>query len=123
MKLFLLVLILLLSFTLVGCDHTDLNGEISVYELSENSFILELLVPEELNDIHDVMWTCGTDNCVLITEDIETILDLNGYDYSVDTLDRYAYVEIKGDCTIEVDGFYKQTNPQPITDINLPIDK
>ncbi|MDM8533178.1 hypothetical protein QUF55_00620 [Clostridiaceae bacterium HSG29] len=127
--LFMIVLVLLI----VACDHTKLDGEILIVEsnIVDDSIVpLKLEVSDELSEIYQVMWTT-----IKVNEEDEMIIhdlivrdkDLLNY-YSEDELKQIFNVEAlnydrialfipisNGKYIIEVDGFYKQTNPQPIT--------
>jgi len=115
------IVILLMVLFISGCDHTDLLGDISVTEYND-VYVLHLTVPEDLEDIHNVMWSSNPSGCSIVSEGDEVIdyLDEIGYSYD-EPYDRYAVVVLVEEvCTIEAYGFFKQTNPQPIAEVKLP---
>jgi hypothetical protein len=127
------VMSLILVFS--ACDHTDLSGEVTVitttHRLDEPiAFVLD--VPEELNDIYRVMWAAdsvedGTRYAMIYGEELiehyseAELLEL--FDGRKIEADRMAVFIPKkaGDYIIDVEGFYKQTNPQPITQMQIEI--
>lgn len=132
-KIILLLLALLLSISFItACDHTNLTGEISIINNDSEYITLILEVPDELEDIHDVMWTVNPINMGKIYSDdmlfesfsIGEIKELFG-DKSSLPRDRMAvFAPAKsGKVKIEADGFYLQTNPQPITALEIDITK
>ncbi len=133
---FISVLVMVLFFT--ACDKTVLVGEIVIVEvgMTDSNLLLVLEVPEELSEVHDVMWTVNCmveDENVIKNELIATGEILLKY-YSVDELKQFCETDElridrialfmpseSGNYIIEADGFYKQTNPQPITKIEVEI--
>ncbi|MBN2795086.1 MAG: hypothetical protein JXR88_06755 [Clostridia bacterium] len=130
--------ILMILLFLVSCDHTDLSGDIIVSDrlwYVGDLIPLRLEVPEELEEIHDVMW--GVYNLehpdvaleILFTGEtilnyidentLENLLNLNEIDY--DRVVLFIPNE-SGHYRVEVEGFYKQTNPQPITELEITIE-
>lgn len=125
-------LILMIAISnLTGCDKTRLSGTIQLY--SEDLKIgvpmaITLEVPEDLEGIYRVMWEVepseagiilgGTDIIEAYSE--EEIKAIFGNDIDTLNVDRIAlYIPTEEiDFTIYASGFYKQTNPQPITNIN-----
>ncbi len=112
-----------LILTAGTCDHTRLMGEI-ILEKAEirvgERVEMILKVPGDLDNIHGVMWDvvpgdmAGIEYKHLGHSKYEKIED----SYQVtDKSDRRAVLIAKkpGTCTIEVAGFFKQTNPQMIT--------
>ena len=130
---------IVLALLSVACDHTKLDGEILIIQsdiVDDGIVPLKLEVPDELSEIYRVIWTI-----INVNEEDEIIMydlivrdkDLLNY-YSEDELkqifnadvlnyDRMAlFIPISsGKYIIEADGFYKQTNPQPITRIEVII--
>ncbi|GAA0182286.1 hypothetical protein SH2C18_46910 [Clostridium sediminicola] len=125
-------MIFLSSLIFIGCDHTNLTGEVVV----ENKAIhvgdevpLALEVPEELSEIHRVFWDVQPDDMGTILFDDEL----------VETLDAEKIEKLFGDCNINpdrvavfypkkvgkvrvyLDGFFRQTNPQPIVEIEIEV--
>lgn len=136
-KLILSVIMILLLF-IVSCDHTDLSGEIVVIQSNtvDNNMLLMLEVPDDLSEIHGVMWTVwktSGEESIMIN-DLMVIED-NLLEYFTEddlkqliksdtlNLNRLALFTptSSGKYIIEVDGFYLQTNPQPITQIEIEI--
>jgi len=116
-------------------DHTDLVGEIHI---PDNLFYvnepipLELLVPDDLEGVYDLMWDYqleGSDEIGF--EHLIEGVDLNDQftDQELSALFEKGTVdtkrcavftpESKGKYTISVAGFFKQTNPQGITSIEV----
>ena len=97
-----------------ACDHTELEGTISPspVELSIGETItLTLEVPSELEEIHREMWrvepeSLGTIECASSGEKCRKAI------FTATSL---------GTGTIEVGGFYKQTNPQFIAETEVVI--
>ncbi|WP_022661045.1 hypothetical protein [Paucidesulfovibrio longus] len=96
-----------------SCDHTVLRGEIvpahGPFLAAGQTVRLSLKVPEELDGIHDEYW-------------LVTPRDAGRFEPE-DARGRTAVFRAlrPGPCTVEVWGFYRQTNPQPITTIKLNI--
>lgn len=132
-----LILIVLMLLT-VSCDHTDLYGEILIVQNSaiDRQLPLKLEVPDELREIYRVMWTVNKvidEEQTMINDLIvsgETLLE----DYSEDELKVMFEIDVinfdrialfmpttGGKYVIVADGFYKQTNPQAITEIEIEI--
>jgi hypothetical protein len=116
---------------LSGCDHTVLSGTVIVPKTQVNVgdiIPLKLNVPEELSGIHGVMWTIEPEGKGEIIEgdqiikkfSEEEIQSFFGEEYNKDRIALFKAKKI-GECSILVDGFYRQTNPQAITEINLEI--
>jgi len=120
-------------------DHTELHGDIIVPEIElyvGEPIPIEFVPAEGLEDIHGLMWD------VYFTTDEGQVHD---YDYliegqkilehstqsevnalfgkNVDDINRVAiYTPTRsGMATIDLVGFYKQTNPQIITEIEVMI--
>ncbi len=135
-----MTLFLLISLVFLGgsCDHTDLSGEILIVQSDadgRNSLLL-LEVADELGDIHDVMWVVRKiegeedimmDDLIVIGSDLFDYYSEDELKQIVDTdilnFDRIALFipTLSGQYTIRADGFYKQTNPQPITRIEVEV--
>lgn len=136
---FLLVLICIFIFTgcgiieIAGCDHTQLTGEIIVLDKEikvGDKIPIMLEVPEELSGIYRTMWDVspnevgeiiGGDQLLEEFSDDELKLYF-GQDANLNP-DRIALfiANKKGEFIIDVFGFYKQTNPQGITYIELEV--
>lgn len=137
-KIFILTIVLFTACSLLaGCDKTDLTGEVTVLtdEVNVNEEIpLLLKVPEELNEIYRVMWG--------VTFEEETRINDKYIIFGEELLKNYTEEELKqifgveelnydriaiflpnkcGKYSIVVDGFYRQTNPQPITEIEIEV--
>ena len=131
MKKYIYTSILVLLALLYALDSNKLQGEIIIKtdQLNKGTLIpLMLEVPENLEDIHNTVWTikhqgkmdesssfflCGENLLDQFSEDqIKTIFGVDQIDY-----DRIAvlYPHKIGDFTIEVSGFYKKSKAQPIT--------
>lgn len=134
-KCFILSLLFMVLIILNGCDHTDLTGEVIVSDTNVKTgetISLKLKVPEKLSEIHMVMWRTEPEEKgeIIWGEQIVdnfTDEELNNYfgekrgNLNIDRIALFTAKE-KGECTIFVAGFYKQTNPQPITSIKLKIE-
>ena len=118
-------------FLLTGgtCDHTRLTGEIVVpaTEIAVGEVLpLVLEVPEELSGIYRVEWHVDPpgigeiiqgERLMAVLSDAEVSLYF-GEAYNPDRMALFRAAET-GSCRISVTGFYKQTNPQDITYIDL----
>lgn len=108
------VFIFFLIFVLSAgtCDHTVLHGTIVTERtkiMAGETIELKLEVPEDLEGIHRVIW-------VVKPKEFGTLKYKEGEDRKV------LFTAIKaGSCIISTFGFYKQTNPQPITEIMIEI--
>jgi hypothetical protein len=135
--LFFIVVFMLLAGS---CNQTDLYGEIVIAEseiVNDNNLLLLLKVPDELSEIHDVEWILSEINEekeIVINDFIFIGEDLLNY-YSEDELKDIFNVDMlnfdriamfipasSGKYIIETFGFYKQTNPQIITEIEIVIE-
>jgi hypothetical protein len=133
-----LCFMMLCLFIFSACDHTDLSGSIHVMSdkiIKNNAIPLYLDVPQELNDIYRTMWgviyedeeamndayVCYGDALLTsYTEDeLSVLFGLKALNY-----DRMAVFTPtqSGTYRIIVDGFYKQTNPQPITELEVTVE-
>jgi hypothetical protein len=102
-----------------SCDHTQLRGRIVANPMQARvgeAVELELEIPPELDRIHWVMWT------VRPTAELEYD-EVHGreFDPSFSKADRRAVFRAArpGEYLITTEGFYRQTNPQPIAEITL----
>ena len=70
---------------------------------------LELKVPTHLEDIHQLMWHVDPVEAGTFTEENDQA--------------KTVRFEAKkaGKCVLIVDGFFKQTNPQPINSLSLQV--
>jgi hypothetical protein len=103
------------------CDHTRLRGTIVVDRhrpVVGDSIGLRLEVPAELDGIHWVSWNATPSSACSVS-----YVRVERDERSRSKADRAATLvaEAAGACHIEVSGFYKQTNPQPITELDLEI--
>lgn len=101
------VLLLFLASFAGSCDHTQLTGRILAPEGPIQMGVpvpLALEVPENLDGIHREYWRALPEGC-------GTILPTDHQGREVVFIPATP-----GDCRIEAWGFYKQTNPQPITE-------
>lgn len=137
-KIFLITLVLITGcLLLVGCDGTDLTGEVRVLteEVDVDKEIPLLLeVPEELSEIYRVMWgvtfsdqTKYNDKNIIFGDtliNVYTEEELKEF-FGVEELnyDRIAIFlpNKSGKYRIVVEGFYKQTNPQLITEMEIEV--
>jgi len=110
-----IVLVITLIITLTGCDHTDLDGEIYPSPLIMTvgeTVSLTLEVPDELDEIYRECWTVEPDSLGTIE-----------YDDSQEKNREVTFTAANaGTGLIEVWGFYKQTNPQFITEVNVRVE-
>ncbi len=129
----LLICLTLLIITGGTCDQTRLTGEILVRETGirvGDTVPLQLVVPENLSGIYRVEWEVEPETSGAIffgTQLLESLTDEElalyfGTSKGINA-DRIALFlpKEKGTSTIFATGFYKQTNPQPITTIDLEI--
>ena len=103
-----------LAFAAGACDRTDLEGTVSpspVEAYVGEAVVITLEVPSELEDIHREMW-------VVEPESLGTVECVS----SGDKCRRVTFTATSpGTGTIEVWGFYKQTNPQFITEAEVTV--
>jgi hypothetical protein len=128
-------LLCIASFVITGgsCDRTQLSGEVVVADtrIKVGEVVpLQLAVPESLSEIYRVEWEVEPQERgdVLFGAQLLEILSEEEYEYYFGSseeinADRVALFlpKEKGTSTIHVTGFYKQTNPQPITAISLEV--
>lgn len=95
-----------------SCDHTVLQGEIHSPDAElrvGEQVLLELHVPEEQKGIHNEYW-------LVTPQDAGSFLPEGGSGRCA------LFMALKpGTCTVKVRGFFRQTNPQPITSMELTI--
>lgn len=135
-KLWLLIAALLI---LTACDHTDLSGDVIVLnDTHQVGEIIPLLleVPDELSEIYRVDWLLHDGDDTLVNDDevmiqgqavidaydeqwIKDMFDIN--DVNVDRICLFI-PKNNGEYKIELYGFLNQTNPQPITELEISID-
>ena len=107
--------LIFISFFLIAgsCDHTRLHGEIvtsrAVVKVGEQ-VSLKLKVPERLEGIHRLIWQVEP-------ADVGTFTEENDQAKSI----RFE-AKKPGQCVVSVYGFFKQTNPQPITSFSLQVE-
>ncbi|NLA11365.1 MAG: hypothetical protein GX883_04510 [Firmicutes bacterium] len=126
-----LILVGLFLFTGGSCDQTRLTGEISVPDTrvtAGKTIPLLLEVPEELAGIYRVHWEVDSPDKGEIRQGEQlreslTAEELRLYFGEEIDFDRVALFTARepGSCRISASGFYKQTNPQDITFIDLEI--
>ena len=139
-KLWIVQMCLLSIFVITGCDHTELEGKVVVVNEDVlrvgQDIPLTLTVPEKLDEIHGVEWLLNDSEGELIYDSNVLMVGdalIDEYDdvwikesFSMDDIDKERIAVFRpiesGTYTIEVSGFYKQTNPQPITEIILIIE-
>jgi len=134
-----IILSLSLAFLfLTSCDRTRLEGEIIV--LQENikagdEVSLVLNVPDKLKGIYRTMWTVENQGTGEIDIDVQILQGEALQDrYTIEQLkeifnteeinyDRVAIFipENAGKYTVYVEGFFKQTNPQPISSLEIDV--
>lgn len=115
----------------VFSDHTQLTGTIIVDKTNPyvgESVSLKLTVPQELENIHRLYWYCEPTNSGTIR-----YREIEYYDMFTNDADEVVYPKYDrtatftatkaGKCTVHITGFFKQTNPQRITNIVLNIIK
>jgi len=87
-----------------------------------DTLYLKLKVPDELENIHGVMWQLQADSSDATIKyrqlKHDSLKQIEKGFIATDKEDREAIfvAKEKGIYPVFVDGFYKQTNPQPITD-------
>ncbi len=128
-----LVLVVSVVWFITACDQTVLEGEIFVKtdDIQVGKAVpLMLEIPPKLDGIYRVMWGVLPRNAgeIYYGEEIAEIItreELKQYYGDIDNvnMERIAlfYPAQKGKCIIEVSGFYKQTNPQGITEIEIMV--
>ena len=98
-----------------GCDHTELEGTIHPSPVKVKvgeSITLTLEVPPELEGIHKEMWDVDPDSLGVID-----------YGDCGENCRQVIFTATSpGTGGIGVCGFYKQTNPQPITDVEVIVE-
>jgi len=109
------IYMILIMFLLAGtCDHTKLRGTIvperAVIKVGE-TIRLELKVPKELERIKRISWFAEPNEAGTFQEK----------DEDEDSREVFFTAKKPGKCIICTYGFYKQTNPQPITEIQIEI--
>lgn len=118
-------------------DHTDLYGEIKVYAdrpVVSQPFAMELIPPEELDGIHRPMWDVvikgesksdfeNTFEAEEIPERFSSQEIQEIFGKPVDDFEFYVvYIPHRtGKINVEVFGFYKQTNPQYISETEVMV--
>jgi hypothetical protein len=127
--------LLLLIFAVGGsCDHTRLTGEVEITgrKVSVGEPVpLKLRVPEELSGICRVIWDLeppdggeiieGTELLELLSdEELAAFFGAGEEELNPDRIALFVPQEA-GSYVIYVSGFYKQTNPQDITSIEVTI--
>ncbi len=123
LKILVLVLAAGLILTAGTCDHTRLMGEIALEKAQIHvgeRVTMILKVPGELDNIHGVMWDIVPGDLAGVEYNHlghSKYKKIEGSYQVTDRSDRQAVLIPKkpGTCTIEVAGFFKQTNPQMIT--------
>lgn len=131
LKLFIIIVL----FMLTGgtCDQTRLTGEVHLADtpVKIGTIIpLWLEVPANLSEIYRVEWEVEPQaNGEVVygsqllgnytAEELATYFD-TGEGINFDRVALFLPKK-KGKCTIYVTGFYKQTNPQPVTALDLEI--
>jgi len=119
------IVLFLVGFT--ACDHTKLSGEIhtSLEEIIVGDTIqLSLKIPSSLEGIYWVHWEIDPAEAGIITfskpsEKNKEKDELKKYGHE----DRSAtFIPLRtGNAKILVYGYFKQTNPQPITSLEILI--
>lgn len=97
-----------------ACDSTDLEGTIipsPVEAKVADEIVITLEVPAELREIHREMWQVEPESLGTIT-----------CTETGDNCRQATFTAVSpGEGTIEVWGFYKQTNPQFITEVEVRV--
>jgi hypothetical protein len=113
---FLIIALLGLMTLGSGCDHTELEGTIHPSPVKVKvgeSITLTLEVPPELEGIHKEMWDVDPDSL--------GVIDYGDCEENCRQVTFTATSPGKGG--IGLCGFYKQTNPQPITDVEVIVEE
>ena len=134
LKAALCLLTILLFNTGGGCDQTQLSGDVIVPDrviMVNEPVGLQLVVPETLSGIYRVYWQLNPEEGgeiiygEALTEQLSAA-DIQRY-FDLDEIDPDRHVLFTGTTPgrvhIEVYGYYKQTNPQPITEFELDINE
>lgn len=130
-KLILVILPAFFLFVFGTCDHTRLKGEIVMSQPKVqvgDTLYLDLKVPEELENIHGVMWRIQSDSARAIVEynhlGHDSLKQTSSGLVPTSKADRHAFFVAKepGVYPLFVAGFFKQTNPQPITDTIIVVE-
>jgi hypothetical protein len=104
-------------FSLAGsCDHTDLRGKISPSPVNASigdTILLTLSVPDDLEGIHNELWSVIPENLGNIIFDA-----LQGTE-TKKVREATFIAKENGEGVIEVHGIYKQTNYQHITETKV----
>ena len=128
-----LCFLILIVHTAGSCDQTDLTGTITLLDDAATVHMplpLELEVPEHLAEIYRVHWDVDPALAgeVLYGDKLvenTTAEQRQQYFGSKENfrMDRHAlFLPRKpGMITLSVEGFFRQTNPQPITTIEIEI--
>jgi len=99
-----------------GCDHTELEGTIHPSPVKAKvgeSITLTLEVPPELEGIHRVIWEVDPDSLGVID-----------YGDCGENCRQVTFTAMSpGTGGIGVCGFYKQTNPQDITYVDVIVEE
>ena len=109
-----------------SCDHTVLRGAIvperPVVRVGE-TVGLELKLPAELEGVHRIFWRIDTRGAGVLRMERGGEPDSIGvpWDDSRKAFKVFFTAVKPGPCVISVSGFYKQTNPQPITKIEIEV--
>jgi hypothetical protein len=120
-------------------DHTELYGDIVVPERVYSAgqpLPMEFVPPEELEDIHGLMWDVNYKNDGIEDNIIDNLLEGEDIllEYTQEEINELFEKDVKdlsrvaiyhppssGTLTIELAGFYRQTNPQFIAEIEVVI--
>ncbi len=136
--LFLILSISLFFLFITSCDKTRLEGEILIFKedvKTGDEVALILTVPDNLKDIYRTMWTVENQETGAIDVDIQILQgEALQNKYTTTQLkeifkteeinyDRVAIFipENSGKYTVYVEGFFKQTNPQPVSSLVIDV--
>jgi len=105
-----------------SCDQTVLAGTIEAQKTTVATgerLQLELVLPAELDGVHRIFWEVTPAGCATIEAVRHPALPPK----KLDKRDRRAvFTGTKaGPCTVQTSGFYRQTNPQPITTLVVTV--
>lgn len=107
----------------------ELQGEIIAERRSlhvGDIVTLELTLSKRYESVYRLHWAvtpadAGTVDYIAVTEEDKIVDEDGNIVYPSDDRTAYFTAERPGRCWVEVYGFYKETNPQPITRLELAV--